>query len=169
MTDMKSDIQRYLANWQKEIDGAAMYRVLAETEKQPQMKEVYLKLAASEEKHAAAWEKKLTDLKVALPPHQPTWRTATLIWLAKRFGPQFVPSPATKRQTAAPMTVKPTQRQKNFHWKKNPTRACWQWQRIPAAGCPAAPLLNLKDVTKPAAATPCGQPCWAQTTASSPS
>lgn len=84
------DIQRYFANRQKEIDGAALYRVLAETEKQPQMAEVYAKLAASEEKHAAAWEKKLRDLKVTIPARQPTWRAATMIWLAKRFGPQFV-------------------------------------------------------------------------------
>lgn len=84
------DVKRYLANLQKEIDGAALYRVLAETEKQPQMAEVYTKLAASEEKHAAAWEKKLTELKVLLPPRKPSWRAATMIWLAKRFGPQFV-------------------------------------------------------------------------------
>jgi hypothetical protein len=86
----QEDIQRYLANRQKEIDGAALYRVLAETEKQPQMAEVYRKLSASEEKHAAAWEKKLTELKVPLPPRKPTWRAATMIWLAKRFGSQFV-------------------------------------------------------------------------------
>ena len=84
------EVQRYLANRQKEIDGAALYRVLAETEKQPQMAEVYGKLAASEEKHAAAWEKKLSDLKITIPPRKPTWRAATLIWLARRFGPQFV-------------------------------------------------------------------------------
>ncbi|NJC96126.1 MAG: rubrerythrin family protein [Anaerolineales bacterium] len=84
------DIERYLVNRQKEIDGAALYRVLAETEKQPQLAEVYNKLAASEEKHAATWEKKLTHLKVTLPPRKPTWRAATMIWLAKRFGPQFV-------------------------------------------------------------------------------
>src|SRR5512139_1176181 len=84
------DIQRYFANRQKEVDGAALYRVLAETEKQPQMAEVYGKLAAAEEKHAAAWEKKITGLNVALPPRKPTWRASTMIWLAKRFGPQFV-------------------------------------------------------------------------------
>ena len=53
------DIEIYLNNRQKEIDGAALYRVLAETEKQPQMAEVYKRLSASEEKHAATWEKKL--------------------------------------------------------------------------------------------------------------
>ncbi len=84
------DVRRYFANRQKEIDGAALYRVLAETEKQPQMAEVYGKLAASEEKHAATWDKKLTELNVSLPPRKPTWRAATMIWLAKRFGPQFV-------------------------------------------------------------------------------
>src|SRR5512139_273901 len=84
------DIKRYLGNRQKEIDGAALYDVLAETEKQPQMAQVYKKLAASEEKHAATWEKKLTELKVSIPPRKPTWRAATMIWLARRFGPQFV-------------------------------------------------------------------------------
>jgi VIT1/CCC1 family predicted Fe2+/Mn2+ transporter len=84
------DIKQYFDNRQKEIDGAALYRVLAETEKQPQMAEVYGKLAASEEKHAAAWEKKLAKHNVPIPPRKPTWRAATMIWLAKRFGPQFV-------------------------------------------------------------------------------
>ncbi len=84
------DIKRYLGNRQKEIDGAALYSVLAETEKQPQMAEVYKKLAASEEKHAAGWEKKLIEANVSIPTRKPTWRAATMIWLAKRFGPQFV-------------------------------------------------------------------------------
>src|ERR1043165_10116851 len=84
------DVNRYLQNRQKEIDGVALYSVLAETEKQPQMAEIYRRLAASEEKHAAGWEKKLQELKVSLPPRRPSWRAATMIWLAKRFGPQFI-------------------------------------------------------------------------------
>lgn len=84
------DIARYRANFQKEIDGAALYRAIAEGEKQPQLKQVYERLAASEEKHAAAWQKKLEEAKVPIPPRKPSTRTAILIWLAKRFGPQFV-------------------------------------------------------------------------------
>ena len=84
------DVKQYFDNRQKEIDGAALYSALAQTEKQPQMAEVYKKLAASEEKHAAAWERKLSGLKVSIPPPQPTWRALTMIWLAKRFGPQFI-------------------------------------------------------------------------------
>lgn len=85
-----NDVARYLANRQKEIDGAALYAVLAETEKQPQMAEIYRRLAASEEKHAAAWEQNLTALRVPIPPRKTTWRAGVMIWLAKRFGAQFV-------------------------------------------------------------------------------
>jgi vacuolar iron transporter family protein len=94
------DAKRYLANRQKEIDGSALYEAIAEIEKQPQMAEVYRKLAASEERHAAAWEKKLTDINVTLPPRKPTWRAATMIWLAKHFGPQFVLPTITSNEQA---------------------------------------------------------------------
>ncbi len=89
MTDQK-DLARYRANFQKEIDGAALYRALAETEKQPQMAEVYNKLAASEEKHAQAWQNKLEEAKAAVPPRRPSTRASVMIWLARRFGAQFV-------------------------------------------------------------------------------
>ncbi|MDD2922601.1 MAG: VIT1/CCC1 family protein [Anaerolineales bacterium] len=85
-----ADIERYLNNRQKEIDGAALYLALAESEKQPQLAEVYRRLAASEEKHAKGWEKKLEKLNAQVPPRKPSWRAQTMIWLAKRFGPQFV-------------------------------------------------------------------------------
>lgn len=94
------EIERYLTNRQKEIDGAALYQVLAETEKQSQMAEVYRKLAASEEKHAAAWERRLDELKASIPPRKPTWRASTIIWLAKHFGPQFVLSTITSNEKA---------------------------------------------------------------------
>jgi len=83
-------IQRYLQNRQKEIEGAALYQALAENEKQPQLAEVYRKLAAAEEKHATAWEKKLTEMQVPIPPRRLSWRTRTMIWLARRFGPGFI-------------------------------------------------------------------------------
>ena len=51
-----SDIARYRANWQKEIDGAFQYRALADTEKDEKLAEVYRRLASTEEKHAAVWE-----------------------------------------------------------------------------------------------------------------
>lgn len=90
MMSKSEDAKRYLANRQKEIDGAALYRALAESEKQPQLAKVYQRLAASEEKHAAGWDKKLEELKIPLPLRKPTWRAAMMIFLAKRFGSNFI-------------------------------------------------------------------------------
>jgi VIT1/CCC1 family predicted Fe2+/Mn2+ transporter len=91
---------RLLANRQKEIDGAAMYRALGESEKQPQMAEVYRKLGAAKEHHAAAWEKRLSKLKIAFPPRRPSWRVRMMIWLARRFGPGFILSTLTSNELA---------------------------------------------------------------------
>ena len=96
----KQDIERYFNNRQKEIDGAALYRVLAQTEAQPQMKEIYTRLSASEEKHAALWEKKLGELKVNILPRVPSWRAKVMIWLARRFGPQFILPTITGNENA---------------------------------------------------------------------
>jgi VIT1/CCC1 family predicted Fe2+/Mn2+ transporter len=64
------------------------------------MAEVYNKLVTSEEKHAAAWERKLDVLKVSIPPRKPSWRATTMIWLARRFGPQFVLPTITSNEKA---------------------------------------------------------------------
>ena len=96
----QNDIARYRTNFQKEIDGAALYTALAETEKQPQMIEVFRKLAASEEKHAAAWQKKLEDAKAPIPARKPSPRAAIMIWLARRFGTQFVLPTITSNEQA---------------------------------------------------------------------
>jgi len=89
MTNLK-DNQRYLQNWQKEIDGAALYRALSQAEVQIEMKEVYGRLADTEEKHAAYWETKLREAGQPIPARRPTWRARCMGWLGKRFGPQFV-------------------------------------------------------------------------------
>jgi len=89
MTKTK-DISRYLSNWQKEIDGAALYNALAEAESNSQLAEVYHRLAGSEEKHARVWEKRLEEAGVNIPPRRPSWRARTMRFLAKRFGPSFV-------------------------------------------------------------------------------
>ena len=67
MTDIE-DEKRFLANRQKEIDGAALYRVLAESEAQPQMAALYQKFAAAEERHASAWESEIEGSQGIHPP-----------------------------------------------------------------------------------------------------
>ena len=52
MTDSNAT-QRYRANLQGEVDGAAIYTALAESEKDPKLAEVFRKLAAVEQSHGA--------------------------------------------------------------------------------------------------------------------
>jgi VIT1/CCC1 family predicted Fe2+/Mn2+ transporter len=86
----KQDEKRYLQNWQKEIDGSALYRALSEAETTAEMKEVYRRLADTEEKHAAFWEKRLREAGQAIPARKASWRARSMSWLARRFGPGFV-------------------------------------------------------------------------------
>jgi hypothetical protein len=44
--------RRYTADLQGEADSAALYRTLAQTDKNPQLVQVYRRLAAIEEAHA---------------------------------------------------------------------------------------------------------------------
>ncbi|MEO8285801.1 MAG: VIT1/CCC1 family protein [Chloroflexota bacterium] len=87
---INQDIGRYKANWQDEIDSAALYRSVADAEDNPQLAAVYRKLADAEDNHAAFWENKLKAAGQTVPPRQVGWRTRTLALLARRFGPQFV-------------------------------------------------------------------------------
>jgi len=100
MTDTSS-ISRWLTFRQNEIDGAATYRTIADLESQPQLKELYSRLAQSEEDHIAFWEKKLTEAGAAFPPPRPALRARILIFLARRFGHSFiVPTLAMHEQSA---------------------------------------------------------------------
>jgi VIT1/CCC1 family predicted Fe2+/Mn2+ transporter len=81
---------RYRENWQKEIDGTALYETLAEIEPKPALADVYRRLAANELKHAQVWETRLTDIGARIPARRPSWRALIMSFLAKRFGPQFV-------------------------------------------------------------------------------
>jgi vacuolar iron transporter family protein len=82
--------QRYTANLQGEVDSAALYKTLSETEKNPQLAQVYSRLAAVESAHAEFWRKQMTALGQRVPQLRPGFRTRALAWLARRFGPAFV-------------------------------------------------------------------------------
>src|SRR5271165_264869 len=82
--------QRYSANLQGEVDSAALYRTLSQTEKSPELAQVYARLAAVEEAHAEFWERKVGAVGQRVPSLRPSFRTRALAWLARRFGPAFV-------------------------------------------------------------------------------
>ncbi len=82
--------KQYLENLTDERNSAALYRALAEAEKNSKIAEVYRRLAATEEAHADTWAEKLKAANVAVPSFKPSWRTRILIWAAHRFGPGAV-------------------------------------------------------------------------------
>jgi VIT1/CCC1 family predicted Fe2+/Mn2+ transporter len=86
----KDPRQRYTANLQGEVDSAALYRTLAETEKNPQLAQVYRRLAAIEEAHAEYWRNHIAAIDQRVPKLRPGFRSRALAWLARRFGASFV-------------------------------------------------------------------------------
>ncbi len=83
-----SAVRRYRSNLQGEMDSAVLYRALADAESNPQLKDVYRRLAAVEEAHAEFWRKRLG--KAAPGRHGPWMRTRLLAWAARRFGAETV-------------------------------------------------------------------------------
>lgn len=84
------DGDRYRANLQGELDGASLYRALAQAEPNPNVAEVYRRLAAVEDAHAELWRRQLAAIGQQPGAHRPGWRSRMLGLLARRFGPDFV-------------------------------------------------------------------------------
>jgi VIT1/CCC1 family predicted Fe2+/Mn2+ transporter len=100
MTPEKNDVERWLENWQDEVDGAFLYGAMADGETRPGVADIYRRLGAIEAKHAAFWEDKLRAAPQALKPRRPSSRARLLAWLARRFGAAMVlPTVATAEYT----------------------------------------------------------------------
>ena len=86
----RAKVDQYRENWQDERNGAALYHAISAVEKDPQLKIVYRRMAEAEERHSRFWEAKIRAAKQPVPEFKLNWRTQALIFLARRFGPQFV-------------------------------------------------------------------------------
>jgi VIT1/CCC1 family predicted Fe2+/Mn2+ transporter len=85
-----ADLARYRANLRAELDGAALYRAIAEAEPDPARRAVLNELARAESRHAAHWREKLRAAGEPEPRFSTSLRTRLLAVLARRFGPRFV-------------------------------------------------------------------------------
>jgi VIT1/CCC1 family predicted Fe2+/Mn2+ transporter len=83
---VKSDIERYRANYLAEQEGSELYQKLAKTERDPHLAELYRRMAETEQRHAAVWADYLRKVGETVPPYTPGWRIRMIIWLAQRFG-----------------------------------------------------------------------------------
>jgi vacuolar iron transporter family protein len=84
------DLHRFRVNRQDEVDSAALYRAVADVEPQPQLAELYRRLAAAEDRHAEFWAQRLRSAGEEPDAARPGWRTRVMALLARRFGAQFV-------------------------------------------------------------------------------
>jgi len=85
-----ADIARFRTNLRDEREGAALYTALAEAERDPVRKDLFLQLAQAESAHAEVWRRKLAAAGIAEERYRPSFRTRLLARLARRFGPGFV-------------------------------------------------------------------------------
>ncbi|MBF0506966.1 MAG: VIT1/CCC1 transporter family protein, partial [Nitrospirae bacterium] len=85
-----TEIKRHLANLDAELNSAALYRAMAENEKNPGIAEIYKRLAETEEGHAKVWSERLREAGVNAALFQPSWRTRIFVWLSRRFGIDFI-------------------------------------------------------------------------------
>ncbi len=98
------DIKRYIRNYRGEVDGGALYRMLADSEPDPELAAMFLHMAESEDGHRRLWERKLAEFGVALPNARPSARVKTLGFLARRFGVRSV-IPTIMRMEMADTTM----------------------------------------------------------------
>lgn len=77
-------------NWQREIEGAYLYRYLADLAQSSKMKSALTEMAAQENEHAALWAEHIqTADPDAKPPH-PDLRIHLIAWVARWLGPGAV-------------------------------------------------------------------------------
>jgi VIT1/CCC1 family predicted Fe2+/Mn2+ transporter len=89
---LASKARQFREHWADELDGAAMYRALADRADGEQ-REIFLELAKAEERHAAHWAAKLVELGEPVPDpgrHRRGARVRLVAWLARRFGTRAV-------------------------------------------------------------------------------
>jgi len=90
VNNVASEIDRYRTNLRDELNGAALYTALADSDSDPVRKDLFLQLAQAEASHAQFWREKLKAAGVEEERFVPQLRTRLLARLARHFGPRFV-------------------------------------------------------------------------------
>ncbi len=83
---VEADIRRFQANLDDEIDGIAVYRLLAAAEGDPERQRLLEELAQVEERHAQVWRDKLREAGVEPREHGPSLKVRLIGLAARLFG-----------------------------------------------------------------------------------
>jgi vacuolar iron transporter family protein len=97
----KQDIKRKRTNLEGEREAIFLYGRLAESEPNPELAELYRRLAETERKHAEFWEARLKDAGIVVPPFRPSLKARMTARFASRYGAQSVVSSIAKVEARA--------------------------------------------------------------------
>ena len=86
----RESVRRFQANLDDEIDGIAIYRMLAEAERDEERRSILEELAEVEERHADVWRNKLREAGIEPRERGPSLRVRLIGFLARRFGVRSV-------------------------------------------------------------------------------
>ena len=89
-TETGTDAQRYRRYLNEEVDGLYIYQQLAEIEQEPQLKDVYHRLAETETRHLQLWQKQLQLAGADDSTGRPSRRARFLMWVARKGGVDLV-------------------------------------------------------------------------------
>jgi VIT1/CCC1 family predicted Fe2+/Mn2+ transporter len=90
MATATPDAQRFRRYLNEEVDGLYIYQQLAQIEEEPQLRDVYRRLAETEERHLALWQEQLRLAGADDAPGQPSRRARFLMWVARKGGVDLV-------------------------------------------------------------------------------
>ncbi|HEY0752814.1 MAG TPA: VIT1/CCC1 transporter family protein [Ktedonobacteraceae bacterium] len=85
-TTKKDLISALNQNWQREVEGMRTYRELAAGESDQSRRNVLLKLAEAEERHARKWERELAELGAPVPQERRTPGMRLKSWMHRQVG-----------------------------------------------------------------------------------
>ncbi|NII12360.1 VIT1/CCC1 transporter family protein [Oleiagrimonas sp. C23AA] len=86
----RASVRRYLNNLRIERDNAELYAQLAALGDDERTERAYRRMADAEQANAAFWESRLKALGEPVPATRIGLRVRVLVWLASRFGSEFV-------------------------------------------------------------------------------
>ena len=76
-------VRAYRENWQRELEGAYLYRRLSATAEHPDLARSLAEMAEEEERHAALWAERVTAVHPGEAPPRPDLRVRLTAWLAR--------------------------------------------------------------------------------------
>src|SRR5438128_12418106 len=79
-------IEALRSAWTREIESRDAYRELAKVEADKDRRDILLRLADTEERHAHALEQRLLSLGASVPDLQSNWLTRFRAWLLRQGG-----------------------------------------------------------------------------------